>query len=113
MAFTLSFSASDLLLLVPEMLLTVWLCVILVVDFAMPRLPKRQLAFWSVAGLGLVLLSLIWLDWAGVSGTAFNRMFVLDRMAIFFKIVIVAATLLVLLASIDFLPRFRFFKGEY
>jgi len=41
MTFNLTLSGTDLLLLVPEMLLTVWLCVVLIVDFAMPRLPKE------------------------------------------------------------------------
>jgi NADH-quinone oxidoreductase subunit N len=40
-------------------------------------------------------------------------MFVLDRMAIFFKIFIVVTTILVILASIDYVKRFKFFKGEY
>ena len=44
MTFTLTLSGADLLLLLPEMLLTVWLCVVLTVDFAMPRLPKDRLA---------------------------------------------------------------------
>jgi NADH-quinone oxidoreductase subunit N len=49
----------------------------------------------------------------GVSGTLFANMFVLDRMALFFKILIVGATMLVILASKDYVQRFRFFKGEY
>jgi NADH-quinone oxidoreductase subunit N len=40
-------------------------------------------------------------------------MFVLDRMAIFFKIFIVTTTILVILASVDYVKRFKFFKGEY
>jgi NADH-quinone oxidoreductase subunit N len=40
-------------------------------------------------------------------------MFVLDRMALFFKILVVGATMLVILASRDYVQRFRFFRGEY
>jgi NADH-quinone oxidoreductase subunit N len=40
-------------------------------------------------------------------------MFLLDRMAIFFKIFIAGATLMVVLASIDYIRKFRFFRGEY
>ncbi|TAJ24536.1 MAG: hypothetical protein EPO64_09380, partial [Nitrospirae bacterium] len=113
MTFNLSMSGSDLLLLLPEMLLTVWLCVVLIVDFAMPRLPKVRLAYLSVGGLAAVLLSLLWFDQTGVTGTLFADMFVVDRLAIFFKILIVIATALVILVSVDYVRRFRFFKGEY
>ena len=40
-------------------------------------------------------------------------MFVLDRLAIFFKIFILVATALVIFISIDYVNTFRFFKGEY
>ncbi|TAJ24963.1 MAG: NADH-quinone oxidoreductase subunit N [Nitrospirae bacterium] len=113
MTFNLSMSGSDLLLLLPEMLLTVWLCVVLIVDFAMPRLPKARLAYLSVGGLAAVLLNLLWFDRTGVTGTLFADMFVVDRLAIFFKILIVIATALVILVSVDYVRRFRFFKGEY
>src|SRR5213594_1946737 len=113
MTFTLTLSGADLLLLLPEMLLTVWLCVVLTVDFAMPRLPKDRLAYLSVAGLAGVLANLVWFDRAGIGGTLFAYMFVVDRLALFFKIFVVGATILVILASVDYVRRFRFFKGEY
>lgn len=113
MTFNLTLSGADLLLLVPEMALTVWLCVVLIVDFAMPRLPKEHLAYLSVGGLGGVLACLLWFDLAGISGTLFAHMFVVDGLALFFKIFVVGATILVILASVDYVRRFRFFKGEY
>ena len=113
MDFNLSLSGSDLLLLLPESLLTFWLCVVLTVDFVWPRMPKEQLAYLSVGGLAAVLGTLVWFDQGGLSGTLFNNMFVLDRMALFFKIFIVLSTMLVILASMDYVHRFRFFKGEY
>jgi NADH-quinone oxidoreductase subunit N len=99
--------------MLPELFLTLWLCVILTIDFSFPRFSKRDLAYLSVLGLAVVLANLIWFDRAGVTGTLFNHMFVMDRMAIFFKIFIVAATILVILASMDYVRRFKFFKGEY
>ena len=113
MNFELTLSFADLLLLSPEILLTVWLCAILIVDFAFPRLPKDQIAYLSVAGLVLTLGTLAWLDLNDLSGALFGNMFVLDRMALFFKMFIVGATILVILASIDYVQRFRFFRGEY
>lgn len=113
MTFDLTLSGSDLLLLLPEILLTVWLCVVLIVDFALPKLPKARLAYLSVAGLAAVLINLIWFDREGVTGTLFHDMFVVDRFALFFKIFVVSATILIILVSVDYVRRFRFFKGEY
>jgi NADH-quinone oxidoreductase subunit N len=113
MNFELTLSLSDLLLLSPEILLTVWLCAILIVDFAFPRLPKDQIAYLSVVGLVLTLGTLAWLDLEHMTGALFGNMFVLDRMALFFKMFIVGATILVILASIEYVQKFRFFRGEY
>jgi NADH-quinone oxidoreductase subunit N len=113
MTFSLTMSSSDLLLLLPEIILTTWLCLVLIVDFSFPRLPKEQLAYLSIAGLAGTLGCLAWFDFSGISGTLFANMFVVDRMALFFKIFIVSATILVILASIEFVHRFTFFRGEY
>lgn len=113
MTFSLSLSLSDLLLLLPEILLTVWLCVILIVDFSLPRLPKERLAYLSVGGLVATLGCLAWFDYSHISGALFGNMFVLDRMAIFFKMFVLGSTILVILVSIEYVNRFTFFRGEY
>jgi NADH-quinone oxidoreductase subunit N len=113
MTFSLNLTGSDLILMLPEIILTLWLCGVLIVDFAMPKLPKEQLAYLSACGLAIVLANLVWFDLKNVSGALFNNMFVLDRMAIFFKMLVAGATMLVILASKDYVQRFRFFKGEY
>ena len=112
MNFSLTMSPSDLLLLLPEIILTAWLCLILIVDFSFPRLPNEQLAYLSIAGLGATLGCLVWFNIGGVTGAIFANMFVLDRMALFFKMFIVGSTMLVILASIDYVHRFKFFRGE-
>ncbi|MCP9446959.1 MAG: NADH-quinone oxidoreductase subunit N [Nitrospira sp.] len=113
MTFDLTISVADLLLLLPEIFLTCWLCVVLVVDFSCPRLPHTRLAFLSVIGLAATLVCLAWFDVAHVSGSLFGNMFVLDRMAIFFKMFIVGSTALVILASMQYVDRFTLFRGEY
>ena len=113
MTFSLTISPADLLLLLPEMILTFWICLVLTVDFAFPRLPKEQLAYLSIGGLAITLGCLAWFDATGITGTLFANMFVVDRMALFFKMLIVAATILVIIASIEFVQRFTFFRGEY
>lgn len=113
MNFELNMTIADLLLLLPEIFLTLWLCLVLIVDFCFPRLPKEQLAYLSVVGLVVTLGCLAWFDLTHISGALFGNMFVLDRMAIFFKVFVVSASILVILASIEYVNRFAFFRGEY
>jgi len=113
MQFNLSLSAADLILLLPEIFLTIWLCVILALDFSVKRITHQQLGHLSIAGLGITLLMLLVFDQNGTTGALFKNMYVLDHMAIFFKILIVGASALVLFISIDYVREFRFFKGEY
>ncbi len=113
MTFDLTLSLSDLLLMLPELWVTVWICVVLCVDFLAPRLSTRTIAALTVAGLGVTLGFLLGYYAEGMQGVLFKGMFVLDRLALFFKILVVGSTLLVVLASIDYVARFRFFKSEY
>ena len=113
MTFDLSLSPRDLLLMLPELWITIWICIILCVDFLLPRLTTRDIAWLSVAGMSIALGFLVWYYAAGTAGVLFKGMFVLDRLALFFKIFVVGAGLLVILSSIEFVGRFRFFKAEY
>ncbi|MYJ53599.1 MAG: NADH-quinone oxidoreductase subunit N, partial [Nitrospira sp. SB0672_bin_25] len=113
MTFDLTLSSSDLLLLAPEIFLTIWLCVVLAVDFTFKQIDHEKLAYLSVGGVIATLINLIWFDYTGVEGALFKDMFVLDGVAIFFKILVLISTVLVLLASIDYVKSFKFFRGEY
>ena len=113
MTFELSLTPSDLLLMLPEIWVTIWICVVLCVNFLFPRLTARDIAWLSIGGMVVALGCLVGYDAAGTHGILFKGMFVLDRLALFFKIFVVAAGILVLLSSIDFIGRFRFFKAEY
>jgi NADH-quinone oxidoreductase subunit N len=113
MTFDLSLTPADLLLMLPEIWVTIWICVVLCVNFVFPRLTTRDIAWLSVGGMGVALGFLIWYDAAGTEGVLFKGMFVLDRLALFFKIFVVSAGILVILSSIDFVGRFKFFKAEY
>ena len=113
MTFNLALTGSDLLLLLPEILLTLWLCVVLSIDFSMRNVRHESLAYLSIGGLVATILTLVWFDQSGINGSLFKNMFVLDPLAIFFKILILFATALVIFISIDYVKAFRFFKGEY
>ncbi len=113
MTFNLTLSGADLLLLAPEIFLTVWLCVVLAVDCARQQIKHETLAYLSMGGVVAALIMLIGFDYADVHGALLNDTFVLDGVAIFFKIFILLATALVLLISIEYVRSFRFFRGEY
>lgn len=113
MTFDLTLSGSDLLLLAPEMFLTIWLCVVLAVDCTRRTNDHRTLAYLSVGGVVAALVMLIGFDVADVRGALFKDTFVLDGVAIFFKIFVLVATALVLLCSVDYVRSFKFFRGEY
>jgi NADH-quinone oxidoreductase subunit N len=102
MTFNLSMSGSDLLLLLPELFLVGWLCLVLIVDFSFRRILQEHIAYLSIGGLAATLGILAWFDMAGINGTLFGTMFVVDRLALFFKIFVVGATVLVILVSIVF-----------
>ncbi len=104
---------SELTLLAPEIWLTVSICVLLMVDFLFPRLSQKHLAALSMGTTGLIIGNLLMLAYRGIEGTLFNTMFILDSTAIFFKVFILAATLLVILASTDYVRKIAYFRGEY
>jgi NADH-quinone oxidoreductase subunit N len=113
MEFNLAFAFSDLWLLLPELLLTALIGVVLVVDFTFPKVSKNALAWTTVVGLCGVLASLAWMWGNNVQGALFRNTFVLDPFAVFFKIIVVLATILIVLASLDYIKRIVLFRGEY
>jgi NADH-quinone oxidoreductase subunit N len=113
MEFALAFTWSDLLFLLPELLLLGLICVVLVVDFSFPKVSKNTLAWVTVAGLCGVLASLAWMWGNDVQGSLFKQTFVLDPFAVFFKIIVVLSTILIVLASLDYIKRIVLFRGEY
>ena len=102
----------NIALLAPELWMTLLSCLVLSLDM-LTNCSKRGLAFFSIAGMVLILIQLITLSFAGVNGSLFNTMFILDPLAIFFKIFILVSTILVFLASLDYVDRLTHFQGEY
>lgn len=109
----LTFSDLNLKLIAPELWMTLLSCVVLMLDAFCPKLSKPKLAYFSVAGMGLITLQVISYGIDGTGGTAFSGMFVLDPLAIFFKVFILLATMVMILASVDAMEKIPFFQGEY
>jgi len=113
MPFTFTMTPADVWLLMPEILMTGLLSVILFLDFLFPRIGKTQLAWLSIAGMGGIFALLADYFIEDRHGTLFHDMYVVDPLAIFFKAFILGATILVFLASMDYLKKVPHFKGEY
>jgi NADH-quinone oxidoreductase subunit N len=103
----------NLTLISPELWMTLLSCVVLSIDFLAPQFSKKGLAALSIIGMALIILHLVAMARFGVQGALFNTMFVLDPLAIFFKIFILFSTILLLLASLDYVDRLPHFQGEY
>lgn len=107
---------SDLLFLLPEIVLTVGASVLLLA----PTLPlgRRQgpARWWMLALLALTLASIFYASFAveDVRQTpTFRDMFVLDGFALFFKVLLTLAIAVVVLLSTDYLREERYSSWEY
>jgi len=109
----LTFTLNDLILLSPEIFMTLLLCLVLFLDFMFPKWNKVNLAWISIAGLVATIGILMGLFQTGTTGTLFGGLFSQDKYALFFKIIILVSTGLIFLVSLDYLRKVTFFKGEY
>lgn len=113
MEFTLTLSWAEFLLILPETLMTLLLCLILFLDFLYPRISKNTLGYIGVAGMAFIMGLLGWYFRAGIQGVLFKGMFAMDTFAIFFKLFVLLSSILIILSSADYLYKVRWFKGEY
>jgi NADH-quinone oxidoreductase subunit N len=104
---------ADFLLILPETLMTLLICLVLFLDFLFPKISKNALGYIGVAGMALTMGLLGWYFMAGIQGSLFKGMFALDTFAIFFKIFVLLSTILIILSSADYLYKVRWFRGEY
>ncbi|MFC1987702.1 NADH-quinone oxidoreductase subunit N [Chloroflexota bacterium] len=95
--------------ILPELILGVFAIAIILLDLFIER--KKVLAI--IAVIGIVLSGLFSASLWNYQLTYFNGMFVLDSFAIFFKLLFLGITALVILASTDYVSKFSRFRGEY
>jgi NADH-quinone oxidoreductase subunit N len=100
---------TNLRVLGPELaLVAAAVCVILADAFARGGIPRAWI--FGIAGAGIVVSAFSALGLLGTTGLAFSGAFAVDTYAIYFKLLFLAATALVLMASttfVDSLPRYR------
>ena len=102
---------SDLNTLLPLIFLTVWACLLLLVDLFIPKGRKGWTAF--LAALGLAATMGITLAHAGQEGIAFSGMVVLDGFSSFLDVLFLGAGLLGIGLAYGYLRRMGIERGEY
>jgi proton-translocating NADH-quinone oxidoreductase chain N len=103
-------TAADLWSLVPEFWLAALAVLLLVVDLLTAR--KTVVAVVAVVGLGLSLIPAASLLSQAPHTVMFGT-YAVDGFAVFFKILVIVATALVVLASMDWAPGRTRFEGEF
>ncbi len=122
---TALFNLSDLLLIAPEMILTVCACVVLVMEVILPYRKSKWTGYFALAGIGLALVSLVSLLYsmggfeslrAGNDLTTrdgFYGMIRIDGFSFVFKFIFLVAAALSIAISMRFLDEEGEQHGEY
>jgi NADH-quinone oxidoreductase subunit N len=111
---TALYSIGDLMLIAPELILTIGACIGLVLSVLLPRERKQIAAWFSLVCILLSFISLIFL-WRGnpLPQSAFYGTVKIDGLAILFKGVLLIAAALTVAVSIKFLDIENEQRGEY
>lgn len=100
----------NLALFLPEISLVGFAVLVILLDLFIQR--KSWLAAISIIGL-LVSAGFAIGLWGGNPQTLFNNMLAVDNFAVFFELLFAGIAILVILASADYVSKFRKFQGEY
>jgi len=107
---------SDLLLIAPELILTVCGCIALVMEVVLPYRKSKLSAYFSLVGIGLAAISL-WLLWSANKDSlpldGFYGMVRIDGFAVLFQAIFLIAAALAIAISTRFLDIEREQHGEY
>ena len=97
-------------LLAPEISLAGTAIVVILLDLIIQR--KGWLVAVSLAGI-VVSASFTLAMWGSNPQAIFNNMLAVDSFALFFKLLFLGITALVILISVDYVSKFAHFQGEY
>ncbi|MFN8402923.1 MAG: hypothetical protein U0V48_05135 [Anaerolineales bacterium] len=102
---------SDLTTILPLLILTVWACVLLLVDLFIPKDRKGITALLSALGLAVTLGYT--LAQIGSEVTGFNGMVTLDGFSIFVNALLLVSGLLGVAVAYGYVKRMGIERGEY
>ena len=107
----MTLTSQDYQVLTPYILLTVWACILLLVDLFIPKGRKGITA--SLAALGLALTLGFTLSQIGVERTGFFGMVVLDGFSTFVNALILVSGILGIALAYGYIRRVGIERGEY
>jgi NADH-quinone oxidoreductase subunit N len=107
----MSLTPTDYEVLTPYILLTVWACILLLVDLFIPKENKGITAMLSVLGLAVTLG--FTLAQIGLAETGFNGMVVIDGFSIFINALLLVSGLLGVALAYGYVKRMGLERGEY
>ena len=99
-------------LLMPELVIVLTLIIVLVFDL-FDSISKKVLGWMAIVGAGIALWVSIQMHLAGTVGTQFDDMFKVDNFSLFFNIIFLVSTILVVLISMSYLDRGDRKQGPY
>jgi NADH-quinone oxidoreductase subunit N len=107
----MDFTWFQLVVIAPEIVLTIGACALLLFDLAIPKDQKDKLGYFAIG----ILLVACYGSWklANVETDVFSGMFTLDRYATYFKMLVYLAGALTILLSMTYLEVERIHLGEY
>jgi NADH-quinone oxidoreductase subunit N len=106
-----TFSITDIGAVIPEIIVAVYACAILLIEPFLPKERREILAYFGLAALGLAFYATLQLMWADLS--VLNGMVILDPFGNFFKLLLYIAAAMTILLSMGYLKREGIELGEY
>ena len=109
------FNLADLQLIVPELILTVWACLALVMEVVLPYRKSKSVAYFSLAGVALAAVSLVvqYFSRAAFPMDGFYGMIRIDGFALVFQSIFLVGAALAIAISTRYLDIEGEQHGEY
>jgi NADH-quinone oxidoreductase subunit N len=105
-------TSTDLVALLPILILAGYACVLMLVDLFIPDDQKRWTAWLAFLGLALAAAGLVFWP-AGGQLIAFNGMLIADGYSVFLNIIFLLSAGLTILLALNYLPRTGLDRGEF
>jgi NADH-quinone oxidoreductase subunit N len=107
----MAFNSGDLLILLPQIILVTWACILLLV-IVFNRDAAKGFAP-AASAIGLVVAAIFVIPQFGTEKEAFGGMYVVDGFSTFISLLIILGGLLTIALSFDYLQRMNLVRGEY
>ncbi|HRJ75480.1 MAG TPA: hypothetical protein PLX90_05745, partial [Anaerolineales bacterium] len=102
---------TDFYTLLPYLILTVWACVLLLVDLFIPKNRKSITAILASVGIAVSIGYTV--TQIGITGTGFNNMVALDGFSTFANILLLVSGLFGIALAYGYAKRMNIERGEY